>query len=172
MTLFQCMTGNAAAENRQLSALSNAWSCTLLDHLTTLAPVQSNNGEPSRGPKAHSSAIELVWLHPLSLTSHPPGPRIQDRSTNTQCGIHEPITGLIWELQTWSACWPTHHRYFLFWCFSSFCVGGGGGQSECGLHCFTKKRECHLKSGVIKYHSGAHTLHTKTGRSWPKTLFL
>lgn len=52
---------NPAAQNSQLSDLSNAWSSNLLDCLTTLALVQSNNGEPNWGPNhATKHTVELL----------------------------------------------------------------------------------------------------------------
>lgn len=52
---------NPAAQNSQLSDLSNAWSSNLLDCLTTLALIQSNNGEPNWGPNhATKHTVELL----------------------------------------------------------------------------------------------------------------
>lgn len=54
------------AENSLPSA--EAWSSNLLDYLTTLALIQSNNGEPNWGPnhatRAHSRAIDSIRLLP------------------------------------------------------------------------------------------------------------
>lgn len=45
----------------KLSALSYAWSSNLLDYLTTLALIQSNNGEPNWGPNhATKHTVELL----------------------------------------------------------------------------------------------------------------
>lgn len=64
---------NPAAESRQLSALSNAWTSNLLDYLTTLALIQSNNGAPNWGPNhATKHTVELLNRSgsTSTLTSH------------------------------------------------------------------------------------------------------
>lgn len=86
---------NPSVQSRQLSALSYAWSSNLLDYLTTLALIQSNNGEPNWGPNhATKHTVEL-----LNRSGSTPsyitliiGP--ESWKKNAQCGIHQLITFL------------------------------------------------------------------------------
>lgn len=96
--------GNPAAQSRQPSALSNAWSSNLPDYLTTLALIQSNNGVPNWGPN-HATKRTVELLNQSGSTPVLHHTRIQDDSENAQCGFHQLIAlVLICALQAGSAC--------------------------------------------------------------------
>lgn len=87
---------NPSVQSRQLYALSYAWSSNLLDYLTTLALIQSNNGEPNWGPN-HATSTQLsywIGLAPLALTSHSSLVQNPGRLHKCPMWIHQLITFL------------------------------------------------------------------------------
>lgn len=97
---------NPSVQSRQLYALSYAWSSNLLDYLTTLALIQSNNGEPNWGPN-HATSTQLsywIGLAPLALTSH--SSLVQNPGRLHKCPMWNPSAYhiLIYALQASFAC--------------------------------------------------------------------
>lgn len=75
----------SSSERTTLCPFSNAWSSNLLDYLTTLALIQSNNGVPNWGPNhATKHTVELLNQSgfPSSYITLLAGPEIQDNCRN------------------------------------------------------------------------------------------
>ena len=112
--------------SRQLSALSDAWSSNLPDYLTTLALIQSNNGEPNWGPN-HATKHTVELLNQSGSTSSYITLLMETESGRTpECGIHPLITSL--SRASGQVCMPTCKTcwccFFSWQILSVFCVGG------------------------------------------------
>lgn len=98
-TSGEILAESLAAENSVPSA--KPWSSNMLDYLTTLALIQSNNGEPNWAPN-HATKRTVGPLNPPGSTpvSYITWPKYR----HVQCGFRRPYRAAVVALKAGSAC--------------------------------------------------------------------